>query len=100
MGYQPSQNFINMFKDIGLETEINLRNIKSRKNIVQYSFGSNINRTSDIKKYGPINLNGCVIRKEELNKSVNEFHRNITAKYGSVDNYFKKIFSLLNKENE
>ena len=100
MGYQPSQNFINMFKDIGLETEINLRNIKSRKNIMQYSFGSKINGTSDIKKYGPINLNGCVIRKEELDKSVNEFHRNTTSKYGSVDNLFKKIFSLLNKENE
>ena len=97
MNYRPSQNFIKMFKDIGLEAEIILNMIKSRKSITNYKFG--ISNISD-NKYDPINLNNCVIRKEELEKNMNEFHRNITAKYGNMENYFDKIFSLLNKNDK
>ena len=47
-----------------------------------------------------MNLNFCVLRKEEVEKNVNEFHRKIKDKYGSMENYFDKIFSLLEKKNE
>ena len=97
--YKPSQNFINMFKDIGLETEYNLNIIKAKKKIITYKFGiSNTNESNDIK-YGPMNLNFCVLRKEEIEKNMNEYRRKINAKYGSMEKYFDKILSLLNKNN-
>ena len=99
--YKPSQNFINMFKDIGLETEKNLSMIKSKKKITKYKLGiSNINNSCDTK-YGPMNLNSCVLRKKQFEKDMNEFHRKIIEKYGSMENYFDKILSLFeNYENE
>ena len=45
-------------------------------------------------------LNSCVLRKEEYEKVVNEFRRNIIDEYGSMENYFDKILSLFDKKNE
>ena len=98
MKYQPSQQFIKMLKDIGLETEKNLDDIKSKKKITNYKCG--ISNVDTEIKYGPMNLNFCVLRKEEVEKIVNEFHNEINNKYGSMENYFDKIFSLLEKKNE
>ena len=98
--YKPSQNFINMLKDIGLETENNLNMIKSKKKNIKYRLGiSNINDSSGTK-YGPMILSSCVLRKEEYEKIVNEFRREIIDKYGSMENYFDKILSLFDKKNE
>ena len=97
--YKPSQNFVNMLKDIGLETEKNLNMIKSKKKL-KYRLGiSNIN-DSRSTKYGPMILNSCVLRKEEYEKNLNEFRRKITDKYGSMENYFDKILILFNNKNE
>ena len=98
--YKPSQNFINMLKDIGLETEKNLNMIKSKKNSAKYRLGiSNIN-DSRSTKYGPMKLKSCILRKEEYDKTINEFRRVIMERYGSMENYFDKILSLFDKKNE
>ena len=98
--YKPSQNFINMLKDIGLETEKNLSMIKSNKNSAKYRLGiSNINDSRGTK-YGPIKLKSCILRKEEYDKTMNEFRKNIIERYGSMENYFAKISSLVDKINE
>ena len=47
-----------------------------------------------------MNLNFCVLRKEEIDKDMNEFDRKINEKYGIMEKYFEKIFSLLEKKNE
>ena len=96
MKYKPSKHFIDMIKDIGLETEKNLEAIKSKKKITNYKFG--ISNANDEIKYGLMNLDFCVVRKEETEKIVKEFHRKINDKYGSMEKYFDKIFSLLKNE--
>ena len=98
--YKPSQNFINMLKDIGLETEKNLDMIKSKKKSAKYRLGiSNIN-DSRSTKYGPMKLKSCILRKEEYDKTINEFRNDIIERYGSMENYSDKILSLIDKINE
>jgi len=45
-------------------------------------------------------LKSCILRKEEYDKTINEFNKNIIERYGSMENYFDKISSLIDKINE